>query len=145
MCVEWRLCGGKLQQQVTLIVATITTQIYVVRWWPSLSQTITTMLWRFKVMNIIQLGSDVYHTVYCMEIFTCLKLLMLWHWCLRCWWCQVLTQWYNLPEQQSRDPGGHYWGWWCSLLPDWPNCLLPTSFYWLLETFHRQLVLSQWN
>ena len=33
-------------------------------------------------------------------------------------WCLVLTQWYNIPEQQCRDPGGHWWKWYCPALYD---------------------------
>ena len=55
-----------------------------------------------------------------------------------CRWRLVLTQKYNLPEQQYRDPAGHWWTWRCSALHDWCN--------WLLSIFcFRELVLSQWN
>ena len=49
-------------------------------------------------------------------------------WCR--WGCQVLTKRYNLSEQQSRDPGGHWWMGICPALCNWPNCLLPTFLYW---------------
>ena len=58
------------------------------------------------------------------------------------WRCQVLSLRYNIPEQQSRDPGEHWWRWWCPPLCDWPNCLLPTS---LCVRSSGKLVLSQWN
>ena len=61
------------------------------------------------------------------------------------WWCQVLAQWYNIPEQQSCDPGGHWWRWWCSALCNWPTCLLPTSLYWWYWVCFRELVLPKWN
>ena len=35
---------------------------------------------------------------------------------LRFRWCLVLTQRYNIPEQQYRDPGEHWWRWWCPAL-----------------------------
>ena len=50
---------------------------------------------------------------------------------------------YNIPEQQCCDPGGHWWRWWWfPVLHHFPDCLLPTSLYWVC---HRELVLSQWN
>ena len=59
------------------------------------------------------------------------------------WWCRwrlVLTQWYNLPEQQHSDPGGHRWRWWCPALHDWCNWLLSIcGCGWIC---HCELVLS---
>ena len=55
-----------------------------------------------------------------------------------CRWRLVLTQKYNLPEQQYCDPAGHQWTWRCSALHDWCNWLLPIFCF-------RELVLSQWN
>ena len=40
--------------------------------------------------------------------------------------CEFLVERYNIPEQQSCDPGGHWWRWWCPALCNWPTCLLPT-------------------
>ena len=42
--------------------------------------------------------------------------------------CQVLTQWYNIPEQQSCDPGGNRRERYPALL-DRPTCLLSTTLY----------------
>ena len=37
----------------------------------------------------------------------------------RCRWCLVLTQWYNIPEQQLCDPGGNWRrNWYCPALHD---------------------------
>ena len=59
----------------------------------------------------------------------------------RCRWCLVLTQKYNIPEQQYRDPRGHWWRWWCPALQNWSNYLLPSRKCFCLW----QLVLPQWN